>query len=1510
MVEQQSHNNHKALKVFLIGLGLFVGVQLLARYMLTTSLVHNFAKAKIESIANEQLSGTLEIGDLKGDLWKELLLTQVSISNEEPILKADTLYVSYNIWSFFKEVYVINAIKGVGIQTNINEGQDSLFNVQKIVSSDPSESETDEEPDPIQLMLNSIELRDINATIFSPSYLPDSVLKVKELSANASFQKTDTLRATLSSLSFLIEEGRLPEAIKVNTSAHVIEDQITLQEMVVETGRSLIKTKAAISLLDSTVSAEASMASLSLADIQPYLDVEIPEDELNLELSVSGSLDSLRIQLNLDNEYVPNLEMVAEVSFNGVPSIHQFGVFGDGLDISHFTNDSLDVQIGEYRFSINGFISEDIPKADLIWGFTFLSLRYENYYMNRVIGSGTLKDDDLIGHLAIHPQFEEQINMYPKMYNISSEKPIWSFAAAFQNLDISYWTEFSDVKTNLNFGINIEGEGFELGDIPWKFSISSRYEMIVKKFDAKAQNLPAIEFLRVSNNIINSQKLEEYVLKGEIDDETVTSKGHIMFDESRIAFELNAVDILEAVPKYDYFVTTNDFDLSEINQTADLPTALNLEIYGEGKGFDPDDCFLLATINLDSSIVNGSAFENLDASIEFNDGVLSISEGVLQSDILEGEFSGRKNVTDKTDPENWLIVDMLVKNIQPLAPLANVELLSARGEIKGRITQDTSNVLRGNMEVDFEDIIVDSLFTASRISGKTDISMSELRRFSLNMSIESPILSNITFQDIELVSEGIANEDTLQSTFNLDIIGSDRGKLVQEGSVSANFNEELVDIRFEQFNFISSESELELQQPFNIRFDQESISTDTLDLRANSGAFLQLSIPYADTIEQYGWFTGENFDFGIIQEVIFGERFIDGVLSGQMFFNRSPEDVTGSGAFDLKRISYQEAVADSLDITFDIRKERLFAEGSISWDQEEKVVGSLNVPFVLKEASELEDAFFEQSVEGSLTVNPSEINQFQTLLSEFGITETDGILSFSGSMSGTAGKPDFEGAFILNEPILSGIRVDTVSAKFNYDNILGGLQIQSEIIAANQKAAEINITYPVQYDFRTFQVILPDDKERITVTAKTEDFNIAVLNDFLNEDYLNELNGTLNADLSLEGTTEKMIPKGFLRLSNAKVSVPIAGITLDGIKSDVEFTESGLNVKEMTAKSGKGNFTANGTIQLEGIIPKTMNLTAKASQFRLANTEDYNLVIDLDSRLTGKAITPKATGKVTVRNGFVYLQDFGENTIEEVQLEGEALSSFSPYDSLEIDMTFEIQRDFYVRNRTYLDMEIELIGSLDAQKDTKGNLSLFGSLTGIKGYVRPLGKTFDMEEADFTFSGPIDNPDLNIRSKYIPPTRQKGESVELFYSIEGTAKDPEFSFESDPYMDEGDIICYAIFNGPCTESWQSLLANSNSLSAKDVLSDVLLDELEALATRQLGVDVVQIDNTGTNGGTSIKTGWYINQRTFFAIINELTGSSPKTLFMLEYIISENWDLIVTQGGDTRRGVDFRFQYDY
>lgn len=444
---------------------------------------------------------------------------------------------------------------------------------------------------------------------------------------------------------------------------------------------------------------------------------------------------------------------------------------------------------------------------------------------------------------------------------------------------------------------------------------------------------------------------------------------------------------------------------------------------------------------------------------------------------------------------------------------------------------------------------------------------------------------------------------------------------------------------------------------------------------------------------------------------------------------------------------------------------------------------------------------------------------------------------------------------------------------------------------------------------------MPSDTDTIKVDMNTRNFNISVFNDFLDSQYLTRLKGVLNADVSIEGPAGELVPDGYLRLENAEVRVPIAGITLQRIHSEINFTEQGLELKEFRMNSGGGNLNANGTITLEGIEPTDINITTRARQFKLANTNDYNLTIDLNNQLTGSPQRPTASGELSVRNGFIYLQDFGERSVETVELEGEEEPGFSPYDSLAIEMQFNIQRNFYVRNRRYLDLEVELTGELDAQKETGGELQLFGTLTGERGYARPLGKRFELEEADFVFSGPLEDPSLAIRTSYIPQTSQKeGTPIVLFYIIEGTAQEPEFRFESDPQMEQQDIIAYTLFGRPfyALDSWQQVLSGGGSGSSPtDLLVDVLLDEVEALATRELGIDVVQIDNTrsGSDAVTSIKTGWYLNRRTFFSVVNEIS-SNPKTLFILEYLLKENLDLIITQGDDNRQGIDIRWQYEY
>lgn len=1514
MEENKSHIFRKLLKIFLWVIVSIVVLSVGLRLALKTKFVHNFAKTKIENIAKESLTSDVRISGLSGDLWKEIQLTGVYIGDADTLAYVDTLYSKYELLSLLSGTFKIEQLDVIEGKLNIIEWEQlddsaTSFTIQEIVKKDTSEASSSS----FKFDIEGINVSKTNISVYSPSLLPDSSLEVQNISLSAGFSLTDEIEASLSALSLTIKEGRLPEGIKVKASAEYINQTITLEDLVLNTGRSLLEANAFVDLKDTAFDSNMDLKPISTTDIQPYLDQEIPREELQINLTAKGSLKDFEIQLTANNRYAKDIEAIANISFAETPTLTRFGVTGTGLNIAALTNDSIDVQTGVFQLTLDGELTSEYEKADVTWGFTVEGLRYEDYTFRRFFGSGTLKGGMLLANADVTTSGEERFTTNAKVVDVFSSSSKWELGYRLQNFNVANWVE-DNTKTDISLNGFAEGEGFELSDKPWKFGISN--EMMSK-------NDPSI--ITKFSNKINSQKDEsikigEQSIKlisidGTINEDSITVDGISQIIDSKINFKASASQFLSENPSFRYQLSTKDFNAAELTLVEDFPTSIDMEVSGNGSGSSLENLKLQGFAHIDTSRVNGADINLLDAKYEISEGILTIPEAELRSEIANANFSGRRNITDEKDPDNILSFDAEIKNTQPLATLVNLEMLKVEGALSADFKENKEGFLQCIATFDLNNIVADELFLASGIKGKGSVILKDREEGMLEIDIIDPQISGTLFQDINVTTNSFKTADSLYGDYTIDLKDAENGQIINSGKYQLELDSMNVNVVMSKLDFITKDRQLSLKEDFTVSIRNGAIRTDSLVLTSKEGAFLSLSIPYADSVRQQVWLVGENFNFGILQEIILTERYVDGVLFGEININKTKDDLVGNGSVELQNIDYDGIKADIFNISFSVKDKRLISEVEIILERQKMLTGNLDIPFDLGDPKDFSDKFFDEKVSGNLEIAPTPLEKIKVMLEKYDITGTDGILSFDGSLSGTAGAPNFEGVLNIDNPVLSEIPLDSVFAKFGYNHEEENVFINTKIMATKQKAADIDIDLPFSYNFKTFEVNMVEENKPVSATISTSDFNLSVFNDFLDKDFTKNLKGTLNGKLTMEGTKNSLTTDGYFELTQSSFDIPIAGITLDGISSRIEFGNSKILLKEFKAKSGKGEFKANGDINLEGLTPTTVDITAKANQFKLANTSEYNMVVDIDARLQGPILTPKSTGRFAVKNGFVVLDNFGDKAVEDIQLEGEETKSFSLYDSLEIDMQFAIERNFFVRNRRYLDMEIEISGELEAQKKTRGELSLFGSLTDEGGYLRPLGKRFDLEEGTISFSGPADNPDLNIKSAYVPPSYKGEQEVTLYYIIKGTVEKPEFSFDSTPTMEKQDIVCYTLFNRPCyaLESWQNAFTQGSGSSPTDLLTGVLMDEVEALATRELGVDVVQIDNTrvGNKTGTSIKTGWYLNERTFFAIVNEITSSDPKTLFILEYALSKTWDLIITEGEDSnRRGVDFRWQFDY
>ena len=93
--------------------------------------------------------------------------------------------------------------------------------------------------------------------------------------------------------------------------------------------------------------------------------------------------------------------------------------------------------------------------------------------------------------------------------------------------------------------------------------------------------------------------------------------------------------------------------------------------------------------------------------------------------------------------------------------------------------------------------------------------------------------------------------------------------------------------------------------------------------------------------------------------------------------------------------------------------------------------------------------------------------------------------------------------------------------------------------------------------------------------------------------------------------------------------------------------------------------------------------------------------------------------------------------------------------------------------------------------------------------------------------------------------------------------------------------------------------------------ELLRSEMEQLAKQGLGMDIIELDQSGFEGrGPALKTGWIISDKAQFFVINELAGRSPHTFFLLQTAIKPHWDFVITQSDDAREGFDIQYRRDY
>ncbi|HQT31171.1 MAG TPA: translocation/assembly module TamB domain-containing protein [Thiobacillus sp.] len=388
-------------------------------------------------------------------------------------------------------------------------------------------------------------------------------------------------------------------------------------------------------------------------------------------------------------------------------------------------------------------------------------------------------------------------------------------------------------------------------------------------------------------------------------------------------------------------------------------------------------------------------------------------------------------------------------------------------------------------------------------------------------------------------------------------------------------------------------------------------------------------------------------------------------------------------------------------------------------------------------------------------------------------------------------------------------------------------------------------------------------------------------------------------DLAGSGTLAAPVLNGTLAASGIRFSMPEEGILVrDGTLK--------LSLDDNTVKVSEGIlFGQSGRILLTGEASwrnPAGGLTLNFEQFAMFTRSDRMLWLSGNTRLG------YADGRVTLD---------GDLRADKARLERPEASR--PQLSDDVVVVGQAPRSETITRRTPLDLNLRFdLGDdflfkgagLDARLG--GNIRVFtrnellrgeGSIRVVKGRYSVYGQTLDITRGILSFTGPLNNPNLDILA-----VRKTGDVI-AGVKVDGTVERPRAQLYSEPAMPDTETLSWMVF-GHGLDTGDSAQFGMLQLMAGALLSQAESVSLQSRLAEALSIDSFEI-REGSNpedlATTVVSVGKRINSRLMMSYGQSLDGLEQVVKAI--YQLSPKLRVEATTGTATGMDIFYTIEYD-
>jgi autotransporter translocation and assembly factor TamB len=604
-----------------------------------------------------------------------------------------------------------------------------------------------------------------------------------------------------------------------------------------------------------------------------------------------------------------------------------------------------------------------------------------------------------------------------------------------------------------------------------------------------------------------------------------------------------------------------------------------------------------------------------------------------------------------------------------------------------------------------------------------------------------------------------------------------------------------------------------------------------------------------------------------------------------------------TGAFALDSVGGVVELTEA-EIRVDSRSWLLSRPTTIAWNETSLTVDSLEVrsagtdPMLVTAAGTVTrggDSDFRLLMEGFHV-------EEALRLAQRGDIDLVGHIDLALDIVGPAERPVMQARFEVVEPRYGPVRLSRLDGTLEYENRLAALDLSAWV--DDRRVFTGDGVIPIDLALTDVEDRAVGEDMDLTLRADSLDAALALV--YL--DALEDVVGTVSAEMSVGGTIDRPQPRGTVTLSRAGWTLPAIGVRHTDVSGELLLQPDGtVGIKLATAGGARiGASTISGIVQLDPLTNPTLDLAINFNRFLAVDRRDIQGRISGDLTLTGRYQLPVAEGTLRMDEGTLYVEEF-VRAAEVVDLRSPLLYAptmavdtavfvsqpliaglSNPFlDNLRVDVDLAVPRNLWLRSP---DMNVELGGDLIVRYDRReGDLVLVGELEALRGSYSLLGRTFVVDGGTAFFIGqPGVNPSLDIQA-LSRVRRRESDPLEVTATVGGTLAEPLVTLSTEEAgVSQSDLITYLLIGrsaaevGPQAEVIRSgvgtyltgaVVSQLGTAIAQELPLVNQLDYLSFSSSAAIGQGDVPGSAFGTAlGSTQVELGKYLNDRVFVVFV--------------------------------------------